>query len=315
MGKPKRRDKRKKAKPMSGKAGPKMGLAWTRLWAKSQGGHPNYGLDNPSLAFARRAVGMALSASKNKRLVDIGAGRGEITSPILRVGGHVTLVDPAKVSALSQKMPFERITAYAEKLPREWTGKFGTALLAYSLSYARKNKRQALAEVRRVLDDNGRLIALIHHPKSIYLRDSKLGEQVGKATLRLLEGVRRKRIKTYKAAVKELGKIAEMTGASQTNIELVNRFLHSYFEGKKSDMKAGIRAKFWDQKIKENIERVKIQEASFGPLHEPGNLFPNKGAVRGFFENNGFRVRFLRELKKGDDIYCYAVYAQKKGGK
>ncbi len=86
--------------------------------------------------------------------------------------------------------------------------------------------------------------------------------------------------------------------------------LDSYFKGKKKDRAFYSQEKVWDRKLRENIERIKVQETSFKPLRQ-GNLFPNEAAVREFFEGNGFKVRFLKTLKKGDDIYCYAVYAQK----
>ncbi len=304
-----RRDKRKKQNTKTDSSVPKMGFAWTHVWTKSPSGHPKYLPDSPDIKFARRAIEMALTASRNKRMVDLGAGRGEVTSTVSRTGGHVTLLDPAKVPAMRQRMSSERAHAYIEKLPKEWTGKFGVASMNYSLVYT-KDKEMAISEIRRILDEGGKLVATIHHPESTYVKGSKVREQYNKIMIQLLEDTRRKRIKTYAQACQVMEMAAKMPFAGQGTLDAVNMLLDSYFKGKKRSQAFHSQKKVWDQKLGENIERIKVQETSFKPLRK-GNLFPNEAAVREFFEGNGFKVRLLKTLKKGNDIYCYAIYAQK----
>ncbi len=219
MAKAGRRDRRKRQKARTASSTPKIGFAWTRVWAKSPSGHPKYLPDSPDIKFARRAIGMALTASRNKRMVDLGAGRGEVTSTVSRTGGQVTLLDPAKVPAMQQRMHFERAHAYIEKLPREWTGKFGVTSMNYSLVYT-KDKRKAISEIRRVLDEGGKLVATIHHPESIYVKGSKVRDQYNKFMIQLLEDTRRKRIKTYAQACQVMETAARMPFADQGTLML-----------------------------------------------------------------------------------------------
>ena len=114
--------------------------------------------------------------------------------------------------------------------------------------------------------------------------------------------------------------IFAQNGYRRTKIDQIAEYLnvgkgtlYRYFKDKKRGSLSRGQEKRGDLRLKENIERVRTQEGSFKPLHEPGNLFPNEASVRKFFEEGGFKVRFLKTLKKGSGIYCYAVYAEKVG--
>jgi len=308
-----RRDKKKKVR-----TGTKMdpAWAWTRMHEVDQRAHPRYIPESPDLAFARRAIGTALTNAKTKRAVDIGAGSGEITSELHRTGGNVTLVDFAKVQTLPHKMPVESFRASAEKLPGEWTGKFGVALTAYSFDYT--NKEKAVAEVKRVLERNGRLVAMLHHPNSAYLESLKLTREGTKKIIQILTDVKNSRIKNYEQFLEAVQKEIPPMTARMLKMEDTFRIMQKYFKFRR-EFKTGIpQERNWlRERLEKNIQLQKTVYGAFKPLFEKsGAIFPNEAAVRQFFESHGFRVRYLKTLKfkegphKGETL-CYALYAQK----
>lgn len=299
-----------------------LAASWSRAHKLNPYGFPRYKPKSPDLVFARRAVGMALTNVRTQRIIDIGGGRGFITSGMNRPKASVTLVDFAEAVPLRQHMRVESVIAAGERLPREWTGKFGVALFAYSLSYMGKEK--AIAEAKRVLEKGGRAVALLHHPQSFYMKSLRFSGMRLNAMLALLKKLRNNKIKSYESFCQQFLQ-AVRRAETQTKEKALNDFqrmegkildlVKTYFEG--IEDAAPQEKEAWGRLLDENIDNLTSQKATFRPLLErPDAMFRNQAAVRDFFESQGFRIRYLKILESEFGDYgtypvCYAVYMEK----
>ncbi len=97
---------------------------------------------------------------KNKRVLDVGCGRGELTSKLGKYCKEIIGIDSSikklKQAKKSKKVKYKK--ALAEKLPFK-DKSFDCIIIIVTLHHM-KNKNKILREIKRVLKDKGKLIIL-----------------------------------------------------------------------------------------------------------------------------------------------------------
>ncbi|NDV01961.1 class I SAM-dependent methyltransferase [Pseudoroseicyclus tamaricis] len=148
-------------------------IAWAR-----RPGHDAYWAYEPVL---RAFIGAGAGAA-----IDIGCGEGRVSALLVALGYHVTAIDPVErmVAAAREKGSADAYAiAPAAQIPFA-SESFDLALM-YNILTVLENIPKALAETRRLLRPDGRLVISVTHPFSE--RAEKEGED-GATILRLEEG-------------------------------------------------------------------------------------------------------------------------------
>jgi len=146
--------------------------AWQHL--HNTGFHaPVYTPEHVDWRLAKRklveAAEQSLAAKGNNephRILDVGAGKGTITSVIGVPGVEVVSLEPTEIEMNSHAMPHSQVRALGEKMPLRGNS-CDSALVTYTLCYT--DRRRVAAELKRVVKPEGQIVMLLHKPSSRYL--------------------------------------------------------------------------------------------------------------------------------------------------
>lgn len=256
---------------------------------------PNYHPNSPDLLWAREKLRQTAQEGFHK-ILDIGASKGFLTKEISHPNAKIFSLEPTQVKMESHRAKQHYVQGIGERIPLE-ANSVDAVLCAYTLEYSAKDSMTG--EIKRVLKPGGRVIALLHNPRSGYMEVLKRDQSNAKKLEQLFQNILNNKFRTQG----QLERAVRRSGFSQSirqTVEDMAQTLHSINLRNPSEAK---------DKARQVMEEFWSYARHFVAL--PQNIFQSEEAIRKYFSGNGFSVDLLKTITHLDKPVCYAVILTK----
>lgn len=282
--------------------------------------------------FVRKNV----NGRRTDRILDVGGGTGQLWRHISKARDRVFVTDfafPEKTRAQGTQARVKSKLSFGDAQALPFGGKkFKHVLSTFAFDYF-PDKEKALAEFKRVLSDDGKLVLVLHHPNSQPVNEAKTALPCLTAIRRFFEELKDRKIDNE--AMKQADEVmlktwpgtwAALMTADELSLQAYRRMMRELGFGYGTipehvtaakllafQLQRGYTGNDWRETVEYRVKQLKAEEQLRRALTDDKNVFRSKRDIKNLLTQNGFNVSSIKVISGGrskKNMKAYAVVAR-----